>query len=220
MSKNLLDYFSGLVHLWGKPGSGKTLLAVALAAHIAKGKHVLWVNTDGKGSFLQPLRRNILEVGGKRENVSVVLGHKRARETIEDIPELIRSDTRLVIIDPITRVLDMGFKNTMMWGRELFEESLPVLASLTLERNICILILNEVRQFDSDTLPIHYEIMKRYCDSDYQIRRIITSNTSEILNSQGKFAELNLLDEGIVRLLINPNFVEGDSSCLEGPVSV
>ena len=61
----------GLVHLSGTAGSGKTLLATAIAAMLSRKYHVDWLSTDGKSGFIDHLKRNLEHYGGLSSNLTI-----------------------------------------------------------------------------------------------------------------------------------------------------
>lgn len=179
----------GLVHIWGTAGAGKTLLALGIAADIAHHSHVLWVNTDGKNSFLPLLRRN---VGSARENVSISLGHGRALESVKDIPDIIREDTALVVVDTITRTLDMSRREDVMWGRELFEDVLPTLAGITLTTDCCVIVVSEVRELNGESVPVHYASLRKFCEYDILVERPVGKRESGVFQCSGQGARVQI----------------------------
>ncbi|MHA1959840.1 MAG: AAA family ATPase [Candidatus Thorarchaeota archaeon] len=198
---SILD-LDGLVHIGGDGGTGKTHLAIAIAAEATKCGHILWANTDGKGAFVRRLRENIQAVGGKRENVTLVLGHRNGAETVRNIPNSMRDDTVLVVVDTVTRVLDMSRRRPTMWGRELLEEALPILAGISHDR--CVLMISESRQLDDKNTPVHHKTIKRFCDHDLMLKRDPVRRLSTILRVEdGRdtvTAEMVIDDVGLVEI--------------------
>ncbi len=202
----------GLTHVWGDAGSGKTLFAIAIAAPLTVNHHVLWMNTDGKWSFLNPLRNNISLNNGKRENVSVVMAHGQALEQIQRLPKLINSNTRLVVIDSISRTVDLGRKDPTLWGREMLEEVMPTLSSLVMNSNLQILAINEMRFLNDHNVPLLYDIIRRFCDNDLEIRRDPTGISSILVNGN-KIAETLIQENGSVIIRPDGALQEGDLNC-------
>ncbi|MHA1908450.1 MAG: hypothetical protein ACW98Y_14210, partial [Candidatus Thorarchaeota archaeon] len=66
-----LTEYEGLAHLSGPAGSGKTLLAAALASKLSRLNHVDWLSADGKTGFINHLKRNMEHYGGLPSNLSI-----------------------------------------------------------------------------------------------------------------------------------------------------
>ncbi|UCE10426.1 MAG: hypothetical protein JSW61_00445 [Candidatus Thorarchaeota archaeon] len=220
---------SGLVHVWGSAGSGKTLLAIRIASEAACHSHVLWVNTDGKGAFIRLLRKNVVSAGGSRANVSVVLGHSDARSAIDRISSCLKNETSLVVVDTITRILGMGPRSEPMWARVLFEEALPMLAGIARSRNIMIVILSESRSNGVEDQAVHLDSIKKFADFDLHVEREPGRRVSRILvtgksmDSMETILALRLSNDGIVE--VNPTskdmgYSRRQEGCSEGHVSV
>jgi hypothetical protein len=198
----------GASHISGSSGSGKTVLAVWMAARATKHGQVLWVNTDGKLTFVESLRKNISAIGGMTERLSIIKGHKQALDAVRSVSDLLVDDTCLVIIDPITRVLDLGRKNEIMWGRNLFENALPGIAGSTIPRGVSLVVTSEARQLDDETKAIHQNSINRFMDRELNLTRLYGSKTTTItlMNLQtmkeSVCGSLEVTPEGIVRLEI------------------
>ncbi|MBS3794765.1 MAG: hypothetical protein KGY80_07710, partial [Candidatus Thorarchaeota archaeon] len=82
---------NGLIHISGEPASGKTLFAIGYASEMSRKGDVLWVNTNGKMSFLTPLKRTISRRNGNAKSVRILtaLGHEMIRKTISNIPSFL-----------------------------------------------------------------------------------------------------------------------------------
>lgn len=206
----------GLTHVWGPSGSGKTLFAIAVAAPLSRKGHILWINMDGKWAFIESLRNNIALHHGERGNVSIVLAHGQALTTIRRINEFVKPETRLVVIDPISRVLDLSHENSIMWGRELFEEVLPILASLTMVSNISVMLINEVRMMDEETVPLFHNLFRKFCDHEFETRRTVMG-ISDVLADNEKVGELLLSDNGGLTLRSIVTKKDGDLNCSASP---
>ncbi|MFW9786414.1 MAG: hypothetical protein ACFFE2_07080 [Candidatus Thorarchaeota archaeon] len=174
----------GLIHLWGAAGSGKTLFACSIAAEISSYSKVEWINTDSKHSFIPFLKRTIDSVGGVIQNVCVsMMGDRNeALDHILGLPQSLQKGVSLVVIDPITRLLDMARKNPILWGRELVEEVLPTLAGLVQERGLTIIITSESRELtESGNLAVHYRNIKKWVDHDLVLVRQPLEDSTRIL---------------------------------------
>jgi hypothetical protein len=208
----------GLIHIWGDAGSGKTLFAVSLASDVSKYSHVEWINTDAKKSFVTHLKKNVVESGGRTENITVTLTESRSelRTLIDNLPITLES-TSLVIIDPITRVLDMTRENPILWGRELVEEVLPTLTGVVSKTNVDIVIISESRMMeDSSNRAVHHSSIARWIDHDLFLARSMNGTQSQIFrlsdNGLQEIAVMNLVPKGILEVVPRLSI----SECLGG----
>ncbi len=175
---------SGMIHVWGLPAAGKTLFATVAAAEVSRHSRVEWINCDGKGGFVSALKAVVKHRKGTLSNVTV--SFPKTRESIlsliTDLPSALPDDVGLVVIDPVTRVLDMARVDPVLWGRELIEEILPSLAGLVLRRATDVLITSESRTLmDRGTVAVHHQSIKRWCDHDILIQRSMMAGRSEII---------------------------------------
>lgn len=175
---------SGLIHVWGLPASGKTLFAVNAAATASRTGRVEWFNCDGKRSFVHSLMQVVKQKQGDPSNVMVsfLTDREDMLQTILDLPKSLDDDVTLVVIDPLTRVLDMARTDPILWGRELVEDVLPVLASLVLNHSTDVLIISESRTLiDRGTIAVHHSTIRRWSDFDVLVQRGILSGRSELI---------------------------------------
>ena len=205
---NLTDTLAldGLIHLWGDAGSGKTLLACSIASEVSRYSKVEWINTDAKQSFIPFLKRSIDSVGGSIQNVSVMMAGERneVRDLIRGLPQSLPDGVSLIVIDSITRLLDMAREDPILWGRELFEEALPTLAGLVDERGVTIILTSESRAIaDSGNLAVHHRTIKKWVDHDIMLARKTLRDSSRILrvidgpDNKEQIGVLRLMDDGI-----------------------
>ena len=196
----------GLIHFWGPAGCGKTLLAVALASDVSKLERVDWINTDGKKSFVSYLKANIASAGGRPENVTISMIDTQS-ELLEVIENLPKSELpALLVIDPITRVLDLGRENPTLWGRELVEDVLPTLAGLVAANDIAIIITSESRMVEeSKTQPIHHQTIAKWIDHDLCLSRELSSSktriTRKLEDSEQETAQLRVDSSGLLQII-------------------
>ncbi len=175
---------SGLIHVWGLPASGKTLLAVTAAASASRKGRVEWLNFDGKRGFLQQLRMTVDKYAGDPKNVAISLLEDRETmlSTIVSLPHKLHEDVVLVVIDPITRVLDMARTDPTLWGRELLEDALPALASLVVNRAIDVIVISDSRMLiDKGTVAVYHSSIKHWSNYDILVRRSASAGKSEIV---------------------------------------
>ncbi len=201
--QTLLDSYSlsGLVHVWGLPGTGKTLFVSLLAADESRLNHVLWISTDGKLHFASRLKELIKLRHGSASNVTIVsaLGHIEANQAVFTVRERVRADTRLIVVDPITRVLDMEHVDDLMWGRNLFEETMPVLAALCSSGERTVVITSEVREGETGAAAVHHDTIKRWTSHDLELRRDPGSAETEVLAQRSGQPAKSILRFGYAR---------------------
>jgi hypothetical protein len=185
-----------LFHIWGEAGSGKTLLACSLAAEAARDGHVRWVCADGKRSFVRALRSNSQNSGNI--TVNIPNGHKEVQEVILSVCEMIPDDTSLIVVDPITRVLDTTRHEELMWGRDLIENALPLLVALT-EQGVKVVLVSEVRSLEERITPVMHESILIWKPVDLQVVRSLQRD-STLLRSGTPLARMMIDSKGVVRL--------------------
>ncbi len=198
---------NGLIHFWGAAGSGKTLFAVAIASEISKYSKVEWINADGKKSFVTQLKKNVIAHCGHPENIVVTLTQdsKALVDEIHSLPQRL-TDTGLIVIDPITRVLDMAHKDPILWGREIVEDILPTLAGIVEKFDIDIIITSECRSMDDYAIDaVHHDTIIKWANHDLHIERDQTGVFSHVLISiQSKEQEtaiLQISEDGILKVI-------------------
>ena len=198
---------SGLIHFWGTAGSGKTLIAVAIASDMSKYSKVEWINADGKKSFVTQLKKNVEVCNGHPENIVItfVQSPKALVDEIHALPDRI-DETGLIIIDPITRVLDMAHRDPILWGQEIVEDILPTLAGITQQFNIDIIVTSECRSMsDLKIHAVHHETIAKWADHDLRIERDPTGLFSHILNltpdKEQEAAIFKISEDGILSLI-------------------
>jgi len=200
----------GLTHIWGPAGSGKTLLAVAFAADESVSSAVEWINTDGKMSFVKHLRRNVKACGGKMSAVTtfVTLDYAQSRDCVMNVASRITPLTSLVVVDPVTRVIDMARLNPTLWGQELIEEVLPTLAGVV-SSGVKVVVISENRVIDGAiTCPVHHETIKQWVDHDLAVRRDAIGPYSTIIGTnraglEVPLGKIKLLETGIVEVSLS-----------------
>jgi hypothetical protein len=211
-----------LLHLWGSAGSGKTLLAASLAAEASRSGIVEWINTDGKRGFIPILRANIAAVGGASSNIRVTLaqGSAEAQAAVMGTLEGTHPETRMVVVDPITRILDMSRVDDILWGRELIEDALPSLAALA-ERGIVVVLVSEVRSTEVGVVPVMHDSVKHWKPRSLRAARGPGRHSTLFLptpEGEEVFAVLRVDERGLIQLDY-PSAAqllgESDRTCLE-----
>ncbi len=174
----------GLVHVWGLPATGKTIFACAVAAAASRRGLVEWYSLDGKRASVRLLQAAVARHGGDPSHVavSVTSDHGRAVKWVRALPHSLGPDTELVVIDPVTRVLDMARNDPVMWGREMLEETMPLLAAVRLSRGTNIIVISESRLVKESLVDaVHHSVIRRYCDWDVLMRRSSRRGVSDLL---------------------------------------
>ena len=201
----------GIIHIIGPAGSGKSLLASAIAADASRTSHVEWINTDSKKRFIPHLKATIKHLGGVESNVSVMLtkGHKPALDALLMLPVTITSDTSLIVVDPITRVLDMSRTDPILWGRVLIEEAMPILGALSWERGIDIIVVSEMRFHPEIGIrPVLSNEIGKWADSTVKVCREISGKSSYVSIMENgvtrEIARLRVLQTGACLLSLSP----------------
>jgi RecA/RadA recombinase len=196
----------GLIHLWGNAGSGKTLFACSIATEVSRYSKVEWINTDSKQSFIPYLKRSIEFAGGSIQNVSVTMANDRqeVRELILGLSRSLPEGVSLIVIDSITRLLDMAREDPILWGRELFEEALPTLAGIVDEKGVKIIITSESRAMsEAGNLAVHHRTIKKWVDHDILLVRSALEDSTRIMRvvdtpeDQEQIGILRLMEDGI-----------------------
>jgi hypothetical protein len=81
-------------------------------------------------------------------------------------------NTSLIIIDTITRSIDMSSLKPEMWGRELIEDVLPTLAARSQSKNVTIIIISESRfRGEETTDAVLHDIIARWVTHDLVVTR-------------------------------------------------
>lgn len=186
------------------------MLAAQLAAFKSRSKGVDWLCCDGKKSFIVYLKRAMESIGGIQSNLTLTIAdnHQDVLKTIISTHDRIRSNTALIVVDPITRVLDMSRRDEVMWGRELFEEALPTLSGIAIQRDIMLLMTSEMRFRGDITAPVFWEKLRTWLDADYLVKKSPDSNITDIYEvtngGNENFITSFTMDEGL-------SFIETES---------
>jgi hypothetical protein len=172
---------SGIIHISGDAGVGKTLLAAAIASEAATSYHVEWICTDQKLSFILHLKRNVSEEEQSRIHIQIPSNYEEAGDCVCNLKDVISEKTSLVVIDSITKVLDMSQQEQDMWGRQFIEDVLPMLAALSSVHNLTILLISESRFMGKDGLKaVFNEEVTKWSDHHIEVKRESYDKTSRI----------------------------------------
>ncbi|MGY5863153.1 MAG: NB-ARC domain-containing protein [Candidatus Thorarchaeota archaeon] len=187
----------GLIHIWGRAGSGKTMLASKIASDESSYSKVEWINTDSKQSFVQQLKQDIEAGGGNIGNVAVTMVNDRdqIKDMVLNLNKTLEPDVSLVVIDSLTRVLDMARKNPILWGREMIEEVLPALAGLVNKKVVNVIITSETRTVDEQrTIAVHQTTIAKWTDHDVHLVRSSNGDASRIIRETECEKQMGVLD--------------------------
>lgn len=187
----------GLIHIWGRAGSGKTMLACKIASDESSYSRVEWINTDSKQSFVSQLKRDIEAGGGNIRNVAITLvsDKNQIKDLVLKLNKTLEPEVSLVVIDSLTRVLDMARKDPTLWGREMIEEVLPALAGLVNKEVVNVIITSEVRTVDEQrTIAVHHRTIAKWTDHDVHLVRSSNGDTSRIIRNTECEEHVGVLD--------------------------
>jgi hypothetical protein len=167
-------------------------MASIIASLYTRESIVQWVSADGKSSFLFYLKRNMDHYGGKPSNLMVTRpsGSDEVLEAILSLPSKLTGSTGLIVIDPLTRVLDMAKTSPDLWGRELFEDALPTLAAMVMRMPLSVLITSEMREGERGLRAVYYQKIHRWANTNLYLERRQGFNVSRIflLDQDGQTA--------------------------------
>ncbi len=177
----------GFVHVWGSSGSGKTLFAMQAAATRSIESHVVWICTDLKTSFIPRLKELVDYHKGTASNITVIItrGSQETYETLLGLEHILLPATSLVIIDSLTRVLDMARRDPILWGREMVEDILPYLAGLASSKQLSLLCTSECRTLDlTGAKPVFHKTIQKWVNCEIRLSRPHGAKISEIIHTQ------------------------------------
>lgn len=186
----------GLIHIWGKAGSGKTMLASKIASDESRYSRVEWINTDSKQSFVHQLKQDIEVEGGNIRNVTVTMisDRNQVKDMILNLNKTLEPEVSLVVIDSLTRVLDMARKDPTLWGREMIEEALPALAGLVNKKDVKVIITSETRTVDEQkAIAVHHKTIAKWTDHDVHLVRSSKGSASRIIRNTESVEQIGVL---------------------------
>jgi hypothetical protein len=126
-------------------------------------------------------------------------------ELIRRLQSEMSSETSLVVIDPITRVIDLARREPLPWGRELIEQALPTLAALAESRRVDVVVTSECRTLpDIGAVPVLSEPLRRWSDNLVFCSRPGRDLPTEILRVEDgesqRLGSLLVMDDGYCRV--------------------
>jgi recombination protein RecA len=172
-----------IVEIFGKEGSGKTTLALTVAANAQRVGGVAFVDAEHKLDL--PWAR----VNGLNVDEALILQGTRAKDTMDSILQLVRSgDFALVVVDSLAALFpgedleasDADFTSEM--GR-LFVRTLPRIASAAARTNTCVLLLNQVRHneemFGRRTISTGGHALAHYSSIRLELARVMAEKNGD-----------------------------------------
>jgi DNA repair protein RadB len=196
-------------HVFGKAASGKTTFALGFVrSALDLGVRIVYINSEGS-SPVERLEQMIGRTYKETEHQLTLLMPKSFDEQgaiVEDLELYIKDDTRLVVIDTLTRLYRTVLDNkqaSYAAHRELNRQA-GLLKGLARKHDIAVVILNQVRaKMDEPGAiePVAASIMDYW--SDYVIRMTARRETGtrlvERLAPEGDPSStvLYLTDEGL-----------------------
>ena len=142
-------------------------------------------------------------------------GQSELLELIQSLP-----DTKLpslIVIDPITRVLDLARDDPTLWGREIVEDVLPTLAGMVTANDLTIIITSESRMLeDSGNHPVHHSTIAKWIDHDLCLNRSLSGSVTHIMRKNEdvdqETAQLKVDQTGVLEIIPgirSPRITEG-----------
>lgn len=195
-------------HVYGEAAAGKTTLALQFVANAHRlGFGTIYVNSENT-SPVKRLEQIISLPFSDIESVVKILSPRGFNEQgvlIDDLELLLREDTKLVVIDTLTRYyrLELEDKKTnYAKHRELNRQS-GVLKGLARNHGVIVLVLNQVRSSlkgVDDFEPVAKNILDYW--ADYTVKMRVAKGTGERIIRRvepgGEFSDgrLYLVEEG------------------------
>jgi hypothetical protein len=107
---------SGFTHVSGLAGSGKTMLAIAIAADASRMSQVEWVNTDSKTRFIPHLKATVTHFGGVDTRVidmartdPVLWGQELLEEALPTLAALTENrEIDVIVMSEIRTIPEVG----------------------------------------------------------------------------------------------------------------
>jgi hypothetical protein len=123
----------------------------------------------------------------------------------------------MIVIDPITRVLDLARDDPTLWGREIIEDVLPTLAGLVAANDIAIVITSESRMLeDTGNRAVHHNTIAKWIDHDLCLNRGLSGSLTRIVrtieDAEQETAQLRVDQTGaleIIPSIFHPRLSEG-----------
>ncbi len=160
--------FSTMSHVYGESGVGKSILALQQAIlALDQGHEVIWVDMNHSFNLKKMLALNGGRVDPVRHLKLIKLDSiSEFKELLENFDGYISTNTKLIIIDPITYFYQLHLKKhtELNCKRELFTIHLPMLARSVLAQDLHAMLLNQVRgDFEKQIRPLGEREINKYC---------------------------------------------------------
>ena len=195
-------------HVYGDAAAGKTTLAIQFVANAHRlDLGTIYVNSEGTS----PVRR-LEQITGRVfsdiEDIVKILAPKGFSEQgvlIDDLELYLRENTKLIIIDTLTRFyrLELEDKKTNYANHRELNRQAGVLKGLARNHDVAVVVLNQVRaklKGTEDFEPVARNIMDYW--SDYIIKLRVAKGTGERIirriSPEGEFSDgrLYLVNSG------------------------
>ena len=195
-------------HVYGDAASGKTTLALQFVVNAHRlDLRTIYVSSEST-SPVRRLEQMIGQSFGDIENMVKILAPRGFNEQgvlIDDLELYLREDTKLVIIDTLTRYyrLELEDKKTNYANHRELNRQAGVLKGLARNHEIAVLVLNQVRsrlKGIDDFEPVAKNILDYW--SDYTIKLRVARGTGERIIRrvvpEGEFSDgrLYLIESG------------------------
>lgn len=169
--------FTGLfTHVYGEAAGGKTTLALQFVNAVYKFDHgTIYINAE----TTSPIERLEQVTGYSFRNLETMVkilvprGFNEQGALIDDLDFFIREDTKLVVIDTLTKLyrLELEDKATNYSNHRELNRQAGILKGLARKHDIAVLVLNQVRASMKDTddfEPVAKNILDYW--SDYSVK--------------------------------------------------
>jgi RecA/RadA recombinase len=186
-------------HVYGDAASGKTTLALQFATNAHRlDLGTIYVNSEST-SPVRRLEQMTAQSFGDLEKMVKILAPKGFNEQgalIDDLELYLRENTKLVIIDTLTRYyrLELEDKKTNYVKHRELNRQAGILKGLARNHEIAVLVLNQVRSQligVDDFEPVAKNILEYW--SDYTIKLRVTKGTGERIikriEPEGEFSD-------------------------------
>ncbi|MHA1299744.1 MAG: ATPase domain-containing protein [Candidatus Helarchaeota archaeon] len=176
-----------LSHFYGKPGVGKTTLALQLAiSTLDQQFEVLWIDLNHSFSlkrFLQLSMENH-QIFSKFK-LKTVESYEDYNEVFYNLGKIITNTTKLVVFEPITHYYSLYSRRGTEFKqyRDLYDKKLPYMARIALEHDLHIIFVNSIRgDFKKGIAAIGQAEINKYCKYVFKLDFNEQDNNSRIIH--------------------------------------
>lgn len=195
-------------HVYGEAAAGKTTLALQFVGNAHRlGFSTIYVNSENT-SPVRRLEQITSQSFGDIEIAVKLLAPKGFNEQgilIDDLELILREDTKLVVIDTLTRYyrLELEDKKTNYVKHRELNRQVGVLKGLARNHEVAVVVLNQVRsklKGVDDFEPVAKNILDYW--ADYTVKMRVAKGTGERIirrvKPEGEFSEgrLYLVESG------------------------